>query len=101
MSVENGIGASVRRKEDQRFITGNGHYLDDMNRVGQAYGYFLRSPHAFAKIKNIDLSAAKAAPGVVDNVDAFVLLRPIVHDHDSGFALSDRIGQRIPRDVHV
>ncbi|WP_339717040.1 molybdopterin cofactor-binding domain-containing protein, partial [uncultured Sneathiella sp.] len=66
MSVENGIGASVRRKEDQRFITGNGRYLDDMNKVGQAYGYFLRSPHAFAKINNIDLTAAKAAPGVVD-----------------------------------
>lgn len=46
MTVENGIGASVRRKEDQRFITGNGKYLDDMNRFGQGYGYFLRSPHA-------------------------------------------------------
>ncbi|PHQ70456.1 MAG: hypothetical protein COB93_05520 [Sneathiella sp.] len=66
MSVENGIGASVRRKEDKRFITGNGNYLDDMNRVGQAYGYFLRSPHAHAKINSIDLDAAKAAPGVVD-----------------------------------
>lgn len=66
MSVENGIGASVRRKEDQRFITGNGNYLDDMNRVGQAHGYFLRSPHAHAKINSIDLDAAKAAPGVVD-----------------------------------
>ncbi|WP_373085343.1 xanthine dehydrogenase family protein molybdopterin-binding subunit [Sneathiella sp.] len=66
MSIENGIGASVRRKEDQRFITGNGHYLDDMNKVGQTYGYFLRSPHAFAKINNIDLTAAKDAPGVVD-----------------------------------
>jgi len=66
MSVENGIGASVKRKEDQRFITGNGNYLDDINKFGQTYGYFLRSPHAFAKIKNIDLDAAKAAPGVVD-----------------------------------
>ena len=66
MSVENGIGASVRRKEDKRFITGNGNYLDDMNRVGQAHGYFLRSPHAHAKINSINLDAAKAAPGVVD-----------------------------------
>ncbi len=66
MSVENGIGASVVRKEDQRFITGNGNYLDDINKMGQCYGYFLRSPHAFAKIKSIDLTAAKAAPGVVD-----------------------------------
>ncbi|WP_267177816.1 xanthine dehydrogenase family protein molybdopterin-binding subunit [Sneathiella aquimaris] len=66
MSVENGIGVSVKRKEDQRFITGNGNYLDDINKAGQAYGYFLRSPHAFARIKNIDLSEAKSAPGVVD-----------------------------------
>ncbi|MEH6497595.1 MAG: xanthine dehydrogenase family protein molybdopterin-binding subunit, partial [Pseudomonas marincola] len=66
MSVENGIGVSVKRKEDQRFITGNGKYLDDINRFGQTHGHFLRSPYAFAKIKNIDLSAAKTAPGVVD-----------------------------------
>ena len=43
-----GIGASVRRKEDRRFITGTGHYTDDINRPGQAYAYFVRSPHAHA-----------------------------------------------------
>jgi carbon-monoxide dehydrogenase large subunit len=60
-----GIGASVKRKEDIRFITGKGHYVDDINRPGQAYACFLRSPHAHATIDRIDLSAAKAAPGVV------------------------------------
>jgi carbon-monoxide dehydrogenase large subunit len=60
-----GIGASVRRKEDQRFITGKGHYTDDISRPGQTYAYFLRSPHAHAKIKSIDSKAAAAAPGVV------------------------------------
>ena len=60
-----GIGASVKRKEDIRFITGKGHYTDDVNRPGQAYAYFLRSPHAHATIDKIDLAAAKAAPGVV------------------------------------
>ena len=65
MSNESGVGASVRRKEDKRFLTGKGRYLDDINRPGQAYGTFLRSPHAFAKIKSIDTSAAAAAPGVV------------------------------------
>lgn len=60
-----GIGAPVRRKEDFRFITGNGHYTDDITRPGQAYAYFLRSPHAHARIKSIDTSAAKAMPGVV------------------------------------
>ena len=60
-----GIGARVLRKEDQRFLTGNGHYTDDMVRGRQSYAAFLRSPHAHAKIKNIDISAAKKAPGVL------------------------------------
>src|SRR6201985_140418 len=60
-----GIGAPVRRKEDFRFITGKGRYTDDINRPGQAYAYFVRSPHAHAKIVGIDKSAAEAAPGVV------------------------------------
>lgn len=59
-----GIGASVRRKEDYRFLTGNGRYLDDMNRPGQAHAYFLRSPHAHATFK-IDTAAASKMPGVV------------------------------------
>jgi carbon-monoxide dehydrogenase large subunit len=60
-----GIGASVKRKEDHRFITGKGHYTDDINRPGQAYAYFIRSPHAHATINKIDVSAALKAPGVV------------------------------------
>ena len=60
-----GIGASVRRKEDQRFITGKGHYTDDVSRPGQGYAYFLRSPHAHARIKSIDGKAAAAMPGVL------------------------------------
>ena len=64
MSVT-GIGASVRRKEDQRFITGKGHYTDDINRPGQVFAYFIRSPHAHATIKSIDGKAAAAMPGVL------------------------------------
>ncbi len=60
-----GIGVSVRRKEDQRFITGKGHYTDDITRPGQVYAYFIRSPHAHATIKSIDAKAASAMPGVV------------------------------------
>ena len=59
------IGASVKRTEDIRFITGKGHYVDDVNRHGQAFAYFLRSPHAHATIDKIDLTAALKAPGVV------------------------------------
>ena len=54
-----GIGAAVRRKEDHRFITGKGHYTDDINRPGQTYAYFVRSPHAHATIKSIDAKSRR------------------------------------------
>ena len=60
-----GIGAAVRRKEDQRFITGKGHYTDDINRPSQTYAYFVRSPHAHATIKSIDSKQASSMPGVL------------------------------------
>src|SRR5487761_2359271 len=60
-----GIGASVKRKEDFRFITGKGNYTDDVNRYGQAHAYFLRSPHAHATIDGIDYAEALKMPGVV------------------------------------
>ena len=57
-----GIGASVKRKEDIRFITGKGHYVDDINRPGQAYAFFVRSPHAHATIEqDRRLSGAEVA----------------------------------------
>jgi carbon-monoxide dehydrogenase large subunit len=65
----NGIGASVRRKEDHRFITGRGTYTDDIDRPGQVYAYFVRSPHAHARITGIDKSQALAAPGVLAVLD--------------------------------
>src|SRR5450432_1537048 len=60
-----GSGASVKRKEDHRFLTGKGRYVDDVNRPGQAHAYFLRSPHAHATINKMDAAAARNAPGVV------------------------------------
>ena len=59
------IGQSVRRKEDVRFLTGAGQFTDDVTFPHQTCGYFLRSPHAHAKIRKIDTAKAKAAPGVV------------------------------------
>ncbi|WP_438751575.1 xanthine dehydrogenase family protein molybdopterin-binding subunit [Pararhizobium sp. O133] len=64
MGVE-GIGASVARKEDKRFLTGKGRYTDDMSVPGMKYAFFVRSPHAHAKIKSIDISAAMEMPGVI------------------------------------
>ena len=63
--MEHGIGRPVRRKEDLRLLTGRGCYSDDVNLTGQAYAHFVRTPHAHAKIADIDVSDAEAAPGVL------------------------------------
>src|SRR3954468_12487563 len=60
-----GIGASVRRKEDSRFLSGRGNYTDDINRPGQLHAYVKRSDRPHAKINGIDTTAAAKAPGVV------------------------------------
>jgi carbon-monoxide dehydrogenase large subunit len=60
-----GVGAPVKRREDNRFLTGQGTYVDDISRPGQAYAYFVRSPHAHAKLGKVDTSAAKSAAGVL------------------------------------
>ena len=59
------IGTPVRRKEDYRFLTGNGQYTDDVTLPHQSYGYFVRSPHAHARITSIDAKEALASPGVI------------------------------------
>ncbi len=64
--VENqGIGQPVRRKEDFRLLTGGGRYVSDIQLPGTAYLAVVRSPHAHARIKSIDGSAADALPGVI------------------------------------
>ncbi len=78
-----GIGASVKRTEDIRFITGKGHYVDDFNRPGQAYAVFVRSPHAHAAIDKVDASEAMKSPGVV----------AVLTGAD---AVADKIGAHIP-----
>jgi len=60
-----GIGASVRRKEDHRFLSGRGNYTDDINRPGQLYAVIRRADRPHARLLGIDTAAAKAAPGVV------------------------------------
>jgi aerobic carbon-monoxide dehydrogenase large subunit len=60
-----GIGHSVKRKEDDRFIRGRGNYVDDINLRGMLHMAILRSPFAHARINSIDASAAEALPGVV------------------------------------
>ena len=60
-----GIGASVRRKEDHRFLAGRGNYTDDINRPGQAHAVIKRSDRPHAKLLGIDSAAARAMPGVI------------------------------------
>ena len=64
MGIE-GIGARVARKEDKRFITGAGRYVDDMVVPGMKHAAFVRSPYAHAQIRKIDVKAAQAMPGVI------------------------------------
>ena len=62
--IKTGIGASVKRKEDLRFITGKGNYTDDINRPGQLHAYMLRSNVASGSFK-LDISDAKVSEGVI------------------------------------
>ena len=59
------LGASVKRREDRRFITGRGRYLDDIKLPGMVHLAILRSPYAHANIRSVDTSAAKAMAGVL------------------------------------
>ena len=59
-----GMGHSMKRKEDARFIQGKGNYVDDIKLEGMLYMDIVRSPYAYAKIKNIDISEAMKVPGV-------------------------------------
>jgi carbon-monoxide dehydrogenase large subunit len=60
-----GIGQSVTRFEDPRLLRGHGNFVNDVNLPGQAYAVLVRSPHAHARLKSLDVSAARSAPGVV------------------------------------
>ena len=60
-----GIGQPVRRVEDARFLTGRGHFVDDLELPHQAHAVVVLSPHAHARIRRIDAGAARTAPGVI------------------------------------
>src|SRR5262245_18831235 len=64
-ATERLFGKSIKRREDPRFITGRGQYVDDVKLPGMTYAAFVRSPHAHARIRSIDVSTARALHGVV------------------------------------
>src|SRR2546425_8071770 len=65
LPTDQGIGARLRRLEDRRFLLGRGKFVADIELAGALDCIFVRSPHAHARIRTIDVSAAAAAPGVV------------------------------------
>lgn len=91
MGVE-GIGARVVRKEDKRFITGKGRYVDDIKLTGMTHAYFIRSPHAHAKVKAIDSSAALKMPGVVAVLTGKQLVDDKVGNLICGWAITSKDG---------
>ncbi|MET4807233.1 xanthine dehydrogenase family protein molybdopterin-binding subunit [Limibacillus sp. MBR-115] len=89
---DSGIGSSVRRREDQRFLTGVGKYVDDINRADQVWAVFVRSPHAHAVVKSIDSTAAVAAPGVVAIFTGADMAADSVGSLPCGWTVVDRHG---------
>jgi carbon-monoxide dehydrogenase large subunit len=91
MGVE-GIGARVVRKEDKRFITGKGRYVDDIKLTGMTFAHFIRSPHAHAKVKGIDSSAALKMPGVVAVLTGKQIVDDKVGNLICGWAITSKDG---------
>ncbi|KAG1702680.1 Carbon monoxide dehydrogenase large chain [Nymphon striatum] len=90
--MSEGIGARVLRKEDKRFVTGNGKYTDDVTNHGQCYAAFVRSPHAHANVKSIDKSAAEAMDGVEAVLDGHQLTGDGIGNIICGWAVNSKDG---------
>ena len=90
--MSTGIGASVKRKEDKRFITGKGKYTDDIRSENQSYAAFVRSPHAHAKVNGIDASAAEAMDGVIAVLNGKQLVADGIGNLICGWAITSRDG---------
>ena len=100
MATENGIGASAKRKEDARFITGAGRYTDDINASGQTYAAFARSPHPRAKIVGLDSSAAEATEGVVAVFTGADLQADGIGDLPCGWMVKSKDGSDMVQPPH-
>jgi carbon-monoxide dehydrogenase large subunit len=63
--MDSPLGSPLRRKEDQRLVTGRGRYVEDLHFPGMVHAAFVRSPHAHARVASVDTAAARAMPGVI------------------------------------
>ncbi|MEA2524157.1 MAG: aerobic carbon-monoxide dehydrogenase large subunit [Thermomicrobiales bacterium] len=98
------VGQAIKRREDPRLITGAGNYLDDVRLPGLSYAALVRSPHAHAKIKGIDTSAAAGMPGVlgVFTGDDFMDLNPLPAAWQAGGVKNNAVTPRVlaVKEVH-
>ncbi|MEH7826981.1 xanthine dehydrogenase family protein molybdopterin-binding subunit [Gemmobacter denitrificans] len=98
MPKDGGIGASTKRREDVRFLTGKGRYTDDINIRGQAYAWFIRSDVAHGKINSINTAAAEAMPGVAKVFTAADFAG--VGGIPCGWQVTDRFGKPMQEPKH-
>jgi len=97
---QDGIGASLRRKEDRRFITGAGHYTDDIVRPGQAFAAIVRSPLAHARIRGVKAEAARAAPGVLAVLTGADLAAEKIGNIPTGWLIHSKDGRPMVEPAH-
>ena len=87
-----GIGQSIKRKEDDKFLTGSGCYNDDINLKNQVYMYIVRSPYAFAKIIHINYKKAQECTGVLAILSNDTIKSMNINPMYPGFKLTNKDG---------
>jgi carbon-monoxide dehydrogenase large subunit len=100
MGAMNYIGQAVKRKEDLRFLTGNGQYTDDISLEHMTHAVFVRSPHAHAAVKRIDASRALKAPGVIAVFTGADLEKSKIAGLPCGWLITDVNGQPMKEPPH-
>ncbi len=100
MKVATGIGQSVRRKEDPRFLVGDARYTDDVVLPGQTFAVMLRSPHAHAAIRSLDASVAASMPGVLAVLTGEDVAAAGLGGIPCGWGVTDRHGQPMKEPPH-
>ncbi len=95
-----GIGKAVKRKEDLRFLLGDGQYTDDVVLPRQSHAYMLRSPHAHARIVSLDAEAARKMPGVIAIFTGEDIAAAGLGGIPCGWGVTDRHGQPMKEPAH-
>ena len=90
-----GIGQSIKRKEDDKFLTGSGCYNDDINLKDQVYMYIIRSPYAFAKIININYKKAEECSGILAILTNNIIKNMNINPMYPGFKVTNKDGSEM------